>query len=677
MAAGGVFDSTAVINLVMLAGIGYTVNKIAYIDYVQIGRNLSFPAIPAPVPPALPTESPVSFRKLTLELFEDGEMGMDCALIGPTVSSGDGKVYVMPYEETNLVKWVSYEQWQGINFNLKDTPINLKDDFQTDTLFFRINVPAGFGDIPIALRNESGWPNQVDYTITEADAGWDGGWKMLAIPLDSMVAGGAFDSTAITNFVMLSGTGYTADKIVYIDYVKIGSDILTPLPDSDSPSLRKSFSLLENGEEGAQCISIGPTVSGGESKVNVVDTTGSRLLEWVSYEQWQGVTFNLVNSPVDLSDAFMTDTLFFRINVPAGFGDIPVALRNESGWPNQADIIITEAEAGWDGTWKTFEIPLSSMATGGVFDPAAVTNVVLLVGEGYTVDLIAYLDYIKIGNSILYPILPPLNLSEVTLSIYKDGDLGTDCNEVTSTVALAADYINEVDYLDGSVIEWISYEKWQGVTFNLNNAPVNLKDRFNTDTLFIRINAPTGFGNIPIALRNSSCWPNQVDITITEAEADWDGTWHTFKIPLNTMVAGGVFDSTAITSLVFLVGEGFTADLVVYISEVQIGNSGLSTISETENIPKMYLLSQNFPNPFNPMTNIKYSLPKESNVKIIIYNVAGKEIRTLVNQNHPAGYQNVIWDGKDNNGRLVSAGIYLCQMVTDEFRKVRKMTFLK
>ncbi|MFH1213780.1 MAG: FlgD immunoglobulin-like domain containing protein, partial [Candidatus Neomarinimicrobiota bacterium] len=389
------------------------------------------------------------------------------------------------------------------------------------------------------------------------------------------------------------------------------------------------------------------------------------------------VTFNLTNAPVDFADDFATDTFFFRINAPTGFGDIPIALRNESGWPNQADITITEAEAGWDGTWKTFQIPLSSMATGGVFDPAAITNVVLLTGEGYTADLIAYLDYIKIGNAALYPIPPALNLADVTLSIYKNGELGTDCNKVSSTVAWAADYIADVDYLDGSVIEWNSYEQWQGVTFDLTNAPVNLKDVFDTDTLYFRINVPTGFGDIPIALRNESGWPNQVDITITEAEAGWDGTWHTFKIPLNTMVAGGVFDSTAITNLVFLAGEGFTADLVAYFSEVQIGNSVQNAISETENLPKVYSLNQNYPNPFNPTTSIRYSLPKESNVKIIIYDIVGKEIRTLVNQNQSAGYQSIIWDGKDNNGHTVSTGIYLCRMVTDEFRKVQKMTFLK
>jgi len=677
MTAGGVFDTTAINSLVLLAGEGYNANKVAYIDFIQVGANLSFPDVPSPLPPVLPMEAPVTFRKLTLDLFEDGEKGMDCDQIGSTISSSDNKVYVMPYGVTNLVKWVSYEQWQGVTFDLINAPVDLKEDFPTDTLFFRINVPAGFGDIPIALRNSSGWPNQVDFTITEAVGGWDGSWKTFEIPIDSMVAGGVFDSTAITNLVFLVGEGYTADKIAYIDYVKIGSDILVPLPEEDSPVLRKSFSLLVDGTKTALCDSIGPTVAGGAGNVNYVNIAGDALLEWISYEQWQGVSFNLANAPVDFADDFATDTFFFRINAPVGFGDIPIALRNSSGWPNQADVTVTEAEAGWDGTWKTFEIPLSSMATGGVFDPTAITNIVLLAGEGYNAGMTAYLDYVKIGNAALYPIPATFNLSQVTLSIYKDGEPGTDCSNVTSTVAWAAEYINDIDYLDGSVVEWISYEQWQGVTFNLTNAPVNLADKFETDTLFFRINVPTGFGDIPIALRNSSGWPNQVDITITEAEAGWDGTWHTFKIPLNTMVAGGVFDSTAITNLVFLAGEGFTADLVAFLSEVQIGSSVLNAIRETDELPRTFALYQNYPNPFNPTTSISYDLPKESNVKIIIYDVVGREIRTLINQRQAAGYQSIIWDGKDNNGSLVSTGVYLCHMVTNEFRKVQKMTFLK
>ncbi|MFH1214216.1 MAG: hypothetical protein V1681_09005, partial [Candidatus Neomarinimicrobiota bacterium] len=456
----------------------------------------------------------------TLSILEASAVGPDCSLIGPTTSAGDGKIEKLNYDNNVVIKWISFEQWQGVKFDLANAPVDLKVNFATDTLYFRINVPAGFGDIPVALRNESGWPNQVDITITATEAVWDSTWKEFRIPLKSMTAGGIFDSTAINNLVFLVGEGFTADKAAYIDFIQIGANISFPpvpsplppaLPTEAPVSFRKlTLDLFEDGETGMDCALIGPTVSSGDGKVYVMPYEETNLVKWVSYEQWQGLTFDLANAPVDLKGDFPTDTLFFRINIPAGFGDIPIALRNSSGWPNQVDITITEAVGGWDGSWKTFEIPIDSMVAGGVFDSTALTSLVFLVGEGFTADKIAYIDYVKIGSDILMPLpdetAPILRKSFVLL---EKGVKTALCDSIGPTVAGGAGKVNCVNIAGDDLLEWISYEEWQGVTFNLTNAPVDFADDFATDTFFFRINAPTGFGDIPIALRNESGWPNQ------------------------------------------------------------------------------------------------------------------------------------------------------------------------
>ena len=94
-------------------------------------------------------------------------------------------------------------------------------------------------------------------------------------------------------------------------------------------------------------------------------------------------------------------------------------------------------------------------------------------------------------------------------------------------------------------------------------------------------------------------------------------------------------------------------------------------------LPKVFALHQNYPNPFNPTTFIKYDLPKEAKVKIVIYNLMGREVRTLVTEKQNAGYKTVIWNGRNNNGQLVSSGCYIYHMVTDKFQKTKKMTLLK
>ena len=75
-------------------------------------------------------------------------------------------------------------------------------------------------------------------------------------------------------------------------------------------------------------------------------------------------------------------------------------------------------------------------------------------------------------------------------------------------------------------------------------------------------------------------------------------------------------------------------------------------------VPDEFVLSQNYPNPFNPTTSIQYSVPVQSNVQLVIYNVLGQEVKTLVNQNvFPGSYQ-VVWDGKDAAGNTVASGVY-------------------
>ncbi len=108
----------------------------------------------------------------------------------------------------------------------------------------------------------------------------------------------------------------------------------------------------------------------------------------------------------------------------------------------------------------------------------------------------------------------------------------------------------------------------------------------------------------------------------------------------------------------------------------------LSKTDENEK-PTEYVLSGNYPNPFNPTTTIKYALPAESNVELKIYDLMGREIRTLVNGNDGIGYKEIMWDGKNNNGVQVSSGIYLYRLVAKSledgkiFEKSAKMILMK
>jgi len=94
-------------------------------------------------------------------------------------------------------------------------------------------------------------------------------------------------------------------------------------------------------------------------------------------------------------------------------------------------------------------------------------------------------------------------------------------------------------------------------------------------------------------------------------------------------------------------------------------------------IPTVFDLAQNYPNPFNPSTTIKYQLPENANVKIVIYNMLGQAVRTVVDKSLETGYHNVVWDGLNETGSRVATGIYFYRMVAEKFVKTHKMILMK
>ena len=94
-------------------------------------------------------------------------------------------------------------------------------------------------------------------------------------------------------------------------------------------------------------------------------------------------------------------------------------------------------------------------------------------------------------------------------------------------------------------------------------------------------------------------------------------------------------------------------------------------------LPQTYSLAQNFPNPFNPSTTIRYNLKEAGAVSLRIYDVMGQRVRELVDAPQPAGRYQVIWDGRDQRGTSVANGVYFYELRAGEFRALRKMVLMK
>lgn len=117
------------------------------------------------------------------------------------------------------------------------------------------------------------------------------------------------------------------------------------------------------------------------------------------------------------------------------------------------------------------------------------------------------------------------------------------------------------------------------------------------------------------------------------------------------------------------------------------GVSGLNTLAVTGNLtgatvagskrPSKYRLDLPFPNPFNPTTEVKFAIPDHVHVVMRVFNVLGQEVKTLVDDQMEPGNFQVLWDGRNNQGILVSSGIYLFRLEAGPFRESRKVIFLK
>ena len=102
-----------------------------------------------------------------------------------------------------------------------------------------------------------------------------------------------------------------------------------------------------------------------------------------------------------------------------------------------------------------------------------------------------------------------------------------------------------------------------------------------------------------------------------------------------------------------------------------------ANVTPADATPKFTKLAQNFPNPFNPSTTIKFDLKEKGLVTLKVYNVAGQLVRTLVDDVRDAAAYSIVWDGRNNTGSAVASGIYFYKMETKDFSQTRKMVLLR
>jgi hypothetical protein len=197
---------------------------------------------------------------------------------------------------------------------------------------------------------------------------------------------------------------------------------------------------------------------------------------------------------------------------------------------------------------------------------------------------------------------------------------------------------------------------------------------------FVLAQAPAGSGPV-ITTMTPASGSAGVEVAITGTGFD--------PFPANNVVLFGnrqAFVKTASadrTTLTVIVPSDLPRGMVAVTVTVaaQTSNAAnfnfITSVQSRESLPVQFDLSQNYPNPFNPETRIQFDLPERSHVKIEIYNVHGQKIRSLINEEKPAGAYIFTWDGRIDSGEFAASGVYLYRLMAGDFRQTRKMTLLR
>lgn len=182
----------------------------------------------------------------------------------------------------------------------------------------------------------------------------------------------------------------------------------------------------------------------------------------------------------------------------------------------------------------------------------------------------------------------------------------------------------------------------------------------NTISLSVENSSSLDAKNVSVKFTNIPSWLRFKESTVVLKSIDAKSTGEadfTFSVDNDAPVGK---DTTLIASITSSAGQSWIKDITLSVRA-----------------PKDYKLYNNFPNPFNPSTKIAFELPKASHVTLKIYDVLGREVAQIADQNYPAGYNEITWNGINGNGEQVASGVYFCRITAGTWSKVMKMLLLK
>lgn len=210
----------------------------------------------------------------------------------------------------------------------------------------------------------------------------------------------------------------------------------------------------------------------------------------------------------------------------------------------------------------------------------------------------------------------------------------------------------------GYDIYWITAGEWVEYTFSVEESA------FYNFTPYV--STVPGFGNFKLIIDN-------VDVSGTKAVLNTGG-WQFWEpiaiedVPLEAGVHIMHFDFDS---------DSDKSGWLFSLNYIEVAKSTKVGVEISDNLPSQYFLNQNYPNPFNPSTTIQYFIPLNSEVFLKIYDIAGREVKTLVAESQTPGFYQINWDGSSDEGTIMETGVYFARLQAENYSNVIKMVYLR
>ncbi len=251
------------------------------------------------------------------------------------------------------------------------------------------------------------------------------------------------------------------------------------------------------------------------------------------------------------------------------------------------------------------------------------------------------MEEVRMRSIVILSLILAINAFAQTAKIANDNTAGQVPRESSGPALSAA---------KGQVPRQSSGQVWQ----------IPFASSGNTISLSIQNNSSVEAKNVSVTFNHLPAWLSFKSTTALLKDVSANGSGDaefTFSVDKKAPVGK---DTTLRATISTADGQTWTKDITVEVAA-----------------PKDYKLYDNFPNPFNPSTKIAFELPNVSHVKLIVYDIVGRDVAQVADAEYPAGYTELTWNGQNKNGKLVSSGVYFYCVGTDKWSKVKKMLMLK